>query len=132
ASRARLRHRDRIDRDLARALGLSRAHRRCIDRRGRADGGDRILASRLAERNLAPPAFLSSARVRACRVSRLRASPGHARRIEAGQEGRGQMTDDDDKSGRIRTRPLDESVKLKEALLAELSKLKTSVVLIVA
>lgn len=39
---------------------------------------------------------------------------------------------DDDKSGRIRTRPLDEAVKLKEALLAELSKLKTSVVLVVA
>ncbi len=39
---------------------------------------------------------------------------------------------DDDKSGRIRTRPLDESVKLKEALRAELSKLKTSVLMIVS
>lgn len=39
---------------------------------------------------------------------------------------------DDDRSRRIRTRPLDESLKLKEALAAELSKLKTSVVLVVA
>lgn len=42
------------------------------------------------------------------------------------------MTDDDDKKGRIRTRPLDESPKLKEALLAELAKLRSSVLLIVA